>query len=79
MTEKHHDQKQLEKKFLIQGSQAEAQAGTWGSSWCRCYGGALLTGLLLTLCSACFLIHPGPSAQGGTDHSGLGPPTLILN
>ena len=35
-----------------------------GRSWCRDQGGVLLTGLLLLICSACFLIESGPTPQG---------------
>jgi hypothetical protein len=40
------------------------RAGTWGWSWCRGHGGVLLTGLLIMACSVCFLLEPGPPAQG---------------
>lgn len=46
-------------KNLKQGSNLEA--GTWLS---RGLGGLLLTSLLLIVFSACFLINPGPPAQG---------------
>lgn len=43
-------------------------------------GGALLTGFLPWLAQLFFIYNPGPSAnEGGTAHSGLGPPTLIVN
>lgn len=42
-------------------------------SWSRCHRGALLTGFLCTAYSAWFLI------QVNTTHSGVGPPTSIIN
>jgi hypothetical protein len=45
---------------------ARAQAGQepGGRSWCRSYGGMLLTGLLPMVCSACFLIEPRATSPG---------------
>ena len=39
-------------------SEQELKQEPRGRSWCRGYGGALLTDLVLMACSACFLIEP---------------------
>ena len=65
-------------KEVRTGTQAGKERG--GRSWCRGQGGVLLTGLLLMVCSACFLIEPRATCLGdGTSHSGLCPPISITN
>ena len=84
---KHHNQEQLKKervcsphslssKALRVRTQAGQEPG--GRSRCRGYGGMLLTGLLPMACSACFLIEPGPTAQGW-HHPQWAGPSLPIN
>lgn len=81
---KHHNQNQLEEEkvylfFLrlpanrpsFRGVRARIQAGQeiGGRDWRRSYGWVLLTGLLLLVCWACFLMYPrtiSPKIAGPT-------------
>lgn len=56
----------------------ELRQGPGGRNQSKDLRGISLTVLLLMTCSPCFLIYPDTPAQDGTDHSGLGLPTLTL-
>jgi hypothetical protein len=66
----------------IKGSRGKSSSrtGTWSRSRCRGHGGGLLSGLLPTACSACFLIAPRTTSQGWHHlHSELDPHKSIIN
>lgn len=79
---KHHEQSKLGKKgfsWIILSCHSPSlrevrlalKAGTWR------HEGVLLSGLLFTAYSACFLKNHQP--RSGTAHSSLGPPTAIIH
>jgi hypothetical protein len=47
--------------------------GPGGRSWCRGHRGVLLTGLLLVVCSACFLIEPRTTISEVSPPTAAGP------
>lgn len=82
---KHNDQKQsgegkgLFRLTLYGPSLREAEQKPGVRNWSRGYGGTVTIHLLSTVCSACFLILPGPSTQGWHCPLWTLPFTLIIN
>jgi hypothetical protein len=61
--------------FITKGSQDWNSSRSGSRSWCRGYGGMLLTDLLPLACSACFLLETKTTSPGMAPPT-VGPPTL---
>jgi hypothetical protein len=64
--------------FITKGNQDWNSSRSENRSWCRGLGGMLLTGLILLLCSAFFLIEPKTTSPGIAPPT-MGTPYLINN